>query len=245
MRIAPGNGGTAAVGGARRPRHPRPEAVARHAARERYGLVVIGPEAPLAAGLADELAAARIPDLRADARGRAPGVEQGVREGADARGPASRPRIGARLQRPRRGARPRSRRATGRPSSRPTGWPPARASSCPRRSRRRRPRVRELFDRRRAGRARRPRGAPRPGTEVSAFALVSDEAVVPLAAACDYKRLGDGDTGPEHRRDGRLRAGAVVRQRRDRAGRWPRSSSRSPGGWRAMGSRTAASCTPA
>ena len=34
------------------------------------------------------------------------------------------------------------------------------------------------------------------GTEVSAFALVSDEAVVPLAAACDYKRLGDGDTGP-------------------------------------------------
>jgi phosphoribosylamine--glycine ligase len=31
---------------------------------------------------------------------------------------------------------------------------------------------------------------------VSAFALVSDEAVVPLAAACDYKRLGDGDIGP-------------------------------------------------
>ena len=34
------------------------------------------------------------------------------------------------------------------------------------------------------------------GPEVSAFALVSDEAVVPLAVACDYKRLGDGDTGP-------------------------------------------------
>ena len=29
------------------------------------------------------------------------------------------------------------------------------------------------------------------GREVSAFALVSGEAVVPLAAACDYKRLGD------------------------------------------------------
>jgi len=34
------------------------------------------------------------------------------------------------------------------------------------------------------------------GTEVSAFALVSGEAVVPLACACDYKRLADGDGGP-------------------------------------------------
>jgi phosphoribosylamine--glycine ligase len=34
------------------------------------------------------------------------------------------------------------------------------------------------------------------GREVSAFALVSGEAVVPLAAVCDYKRLGDGDIGP-------------------------------------------------
>ncbi|MGZ6299879.1 MAG: phosphoribosylamine--glycine ligase, partial [Candidatus Limnocylindria bacterium] len=34
------------------------------------------------------------------------------------------------------------------------------------------------------------------GREVSVFALVSDEAVVPMAAACDYKRLRDGDEGP-------------------------------------------------
>ena len=34
------------------------------------------------------------------------------------------------------------------------------------------------------------------GIEVSAFALVSDTTVVPLAVARDYKRLGDGDTGP-------------------------------------------------
>jgi phosphoribosylamine--glycine ligase len=34
------------------------------------------------------------------------------------------------------------------------------------------------------------------GREVSVFALVSGEAVVPLAAACDYKRLLDGDRGP-------------------------------------------------
>ncbi|MDQ2673657.1 MAG: phosphoribosylamine--glycine ligase, partial [Chloroflexota bacterium] len=34
------------------------------------------------------------------------------------------------------------------------------------------------------------------GPEVSAFALVSDATVVPLAAACDYKRLRSGDAGP-------------------------------------------------
>jgi phosphoribosylamine--glycine ligase len=34
------------------------------------------------------------------------------------------------------------------------------------------------------------------GREVSVFALVSDEAVVPLGAARDYKRLRDGDAGP-------------------------------------------------
>jgi len=34
------------------------------------------------------------------------------------------------------------------------------------------------------------------GREVSVFALVSDESVVPLGAACDYKRLQDADEGP-------------------------------------------------
>jgi phosphoribosylamine---glycine ligase len=34
------------------------------------------------------------------------------------------------------------------------------------------------------------------GREVSAFALVSGSTVVPLGAACDYKRLRDGDEGP-------------------------------------------------
>jgi len=34
------------------------------------------------------------------------------------------------------------------------------------------------------------------GREVSVFALVSDEAVVPLAAACDYKRLSSDDGAP-------------------------------------------------
>jgi phosphoribosylamine--glycine ligase len=34
------------------------------------------------------------------------------------------------------------------------------------------------------------------GREVSVFALCDGRAIVPIAAACDYKRAGDGDTGP-------------------------------------------------
>src|SRR5580704_10918740 len=34
------------------------------------------------------------------------------------------------------------------------------------------------------------------GREISVFALCDGRAMVPIAAACDYKRAGDGDTGP-------------------------------------------------
>lgn len=34
------------------------------------------------------------------------------------------------------------------------------------------------------------------GKEMSVFAFVDGERISPLAAACDYKRVGDGDTGP-------------------------------------------------
>ena len=34
------------------------------------------------------------------------------------------------------------------------------------------------------------------GREVSVFAIADGRAMVPIAAACDYKRAGDGDTGP-------------------------------------------------
>ena len=46
------------------------------------------------------------------------------------------------------------------------------------------------------------------GDELSLLALCDGERAVPLAPARDYKRIGEGDTGPEHRRHGRLLARA-------------------------------------
>ena len=51
------------------------------------------------------------------------------------------------------------------------------------------------------------------GPEVSLFCIVDGETVVPLLPAQDFKRVGDNDTGPEHRRHGRLRAAAVATRR--------------------------------
>ena len=43
------------------------------------------------------------------------------------------------------------------------------------------------------------------GPEVSLFAVTDGVTAVPLLPAQDFKRARDGDTGPEHRRHGRLR----------------------------------------
>ncbi len=51
------------------------------------------------------------------------------------------------------------------------------------------------------------------GQEVSLFLLSDGTNVLPLSPAQDYKRLRDGDAGPEHRRHGRLLAAAVARRR--------------------------------
>ena len=60
------------------------------------------------------------------------------------------------------------------------------------------------------------------GTELSLFALTDGERVVPLAPACDYKRVNDGDEGREHGRHGRLLPATLRHPRRaggDRAAR--------------------------
>lgn len=194
VRIAPGNGGTAAVA------EPvadldllNPAAVARHAGRERYDLVVIGPEAPLAAGVADALATAGIPVF----------------------GPT---RAAARLESSKVYAKEQLRRADV-PTAAAATFDEPEAAVAWMRAQARPPVVKadwlaagkgvvvsethdEAEDAVRALLAGAAPGARvlleerLEGREVSVFALVTDAAVLPLGAACDYKRLGDGDTGP-------------------------------------------------
>ena len=194
VRIAPGNGGTAAVAESVRDLDVRDvTAVARHAARERYGLVVIGPEGPLAAGLADELASTGIPTFgptRAAARlesSKAFAKEQMRRAGVPTASAQSFTDPDAALAHVRAAERP--------PVVKADWLAAGKGVVVPESAEEAETAVRELFESVAPG-ARIVLEERLIGTEVSAFALVSDEAVVPLAAACDYKRLGDGDTGP-------------------------------------------------
>ncbi len=193
VRTAPGNGGTLAVGENVDLEPADPRAVARHAARERYDLVVIGPEAPLAAGVADELAGARIPAFgptRAAARlesSKAFAKRQMERAGVATAAGVTITDPDAALAHVRSFDRPPVVKAdwlaAGKGVVVPETFEDAEAA------------VRDLFAVARPG-ARVVLEQHLEGIEVSAFALVSDTTVVPLAAARDYKRLGDGDTGP-------------------------------------------------
>ncbi|HEX5040335.1 MAG TPA: phosphoribosylamine--glycine ligase [Candidatus Limnocylindria bacterium] len=193
VRVSPGNGGTAAVAESVDLDVTDPMAVARHATRERYGLVVVGPEAPLAAGVVDELAAARVPTF----------------------GPT---RQAARLESSKDYAKRQMQRA-GVPTPDAATFGDAESAMAHLRRRERAPvvkadwlaagkgvvvpetmeeaeaAVRRLFESVAPG-ARVLLEERVAGREVSAFALVSGATVVPLAAACDYKRLTDGDGGP-------------------------------------------------
>ncbi|HKO33319.1 MAG TPA: phosphoribosylamine--glycine ligase [Candidatus Limnocylindria bacterium] len=194
VRIAPGNAGTAAVAEAVDDLDLLdPVAVARHAARERYDLVVIGPEGPLAAGVADALMTASVPVFgpsRAAARletSKTYAKEVMRRAGVATAASATFRDPDAAFVYARRQARPPVVKADGLADGKGVVVPdtPEEAE--------------EAIRARLAG-----PGAEGgvileerlEGQEVSAFALISGEAVVPLAAACDYKRLGDGDIGP-------------------------------------------------
>ena len=194
VRIAPGNGGTAAAAEPVSGLDVRDvTAVARHAVRERYGLVVIGPEAPLAGGLADELASTRIPTfgpMRAAAR-----LESSKTFAKDQMRRAGVPTASAQSFTDPDAALAHV-RAAERPPVVKADWLAAgKGVVVPETAEEAESAVRELFDSVAPG-ARLILEERLEGQEVSAFALVSDEAVVPLAAACDYKRQGDGDTGP-------------------------------------------------
>ena len=194
VRIAPGNGGTAAVAEAVADLDiGDPRAVARHAGRERYGLVVIGPEGPLAAGVADALRAAGIPAFGPDR--------------AAARLETSKAFAKAQLRRagvPTAAAEtfddPEAAVAHVRTSDRPPvvkadGLAAGKGVVVPETHEEAEAAVRAIFDGLGPG-GRILLEERLSGREVSAFALVADDTVVPLGAACDYKRVGDGDTGP-------------------------------------------------
>jgi phosphoribosylamine--glycine ligase len=194
VRIAPGNGGTPAVAETVAGLDINdPGAVARHAARERYDLVVVGPEAPLAAGVADALATASIPVFgpsRLAARlesSKAFAKEQLRRAGVATAGSVTFTDVQAAIDHVRASEQA--------PVVKVDGLAAGKGVVVPDTAEEAEAAVRSLLD-----------GAP-PGSslvleerlsgrEISVFALVSGQAVVPLAAACDYKRLRDGDMGP-------------------------------------------------
>ena len=192
--IAPGNGGTPAVAEsvADLPIDD-PAAVARHAARERYDLVVIGPEAPLAAGVVDALRQASVPTFgpsRAAARlesSKAFAKEQLRRAGVPTAASAVFDDLDAALAHLRQGGEPPVVKAdwlaAGKGVVVPETHEAAEAA------------IRELLGEAPSG-ARILLEERLVGREVSVFGLISDEAVMPLGAACDYKRLLDGDEGP-------------------------------------------------
>ena len=194
VRIAPGNGGTHAVAETVADLDVTdPIAVTRHASRERYDLVVIGPEAPLAAGVADELASARIPVFgpsRAAARlesSKAFAKRQMERAGIATAGSATFTDAEAAIAHVRAAERPPVVKADWLAAGKGVVVPETHEEAVTA--------VRELFGGVAPG-ARLVLEERLAGPEVSVFALISGSTVVPLAAARDYKRLGDGDRGP-------------------------------------------------
>jgi phosphoribosylamine--glycine ligase len=194
VTTAPGNAGTAAVG--RRVEDLNvldPSAVAWHATRERYDLVVIGPEAPLAAGVADALRQASIPVFGPDAA--AARLESSKVFAKEQMRRAAVPTADAATVTDLETALAHLRAAPAPPVVKADWLAAGKGVVVPDTPDEAEAAVRAVF-------AKAPRGGRvlleqrLTGREVSAFALVSGADVVPLGAACDYKRLRDDDEGP-------------------------------------------------
>jgi phosphoribosylamine---glycine ligase len=194
---APGNAGIASVARCVPVGADDVAGVADLAERERVGLVVVGPEAPLVAGLAGELRRRGVPAFGPDGDGaRLEGSKAWARDLCDRNGiPA--PRSGAFSA-----VEPASRFLDG------VGGPPfvVKADGLAAGKG-----VVVAADRAEAERALRSSlendafgAAGRTvvveefleGEEVSAMAFTDGRTVVPMALAQDYKRVGEGDTGP-------------------------------------------------
>ncbi len=197
VRIAPGNGGTPAVAEHVPDLDPTdPVAVARHASRERYDLVVVGPEAPLASGVGDALQQASIPvfgPTRGAARletSKAYAKQQMDRAGIATAAWRTCTTLDEAL------AHARALDAQGRRIVVKADWLAAgKGVVVPEDLAATEAAIHDLLQDARPG-AQLVLEERLAGREVSVFALVSGTEVLPLGAACDYKRLEDGDAGP-------------------------------------------------
>ncbi len=197
VRIAPGNGGTSAVAETVPDLDPNdPVAVARHASRERYDLVVVGPEAPLAAGVADALEQASIPvfgPTRGAARlesSKAYAKQQMGRAGVATAAWRTCTSLEEAVD------HARAQDAEGRRLVVKADWLAAgKGVVVPEDLEETEAAIRSLLPMARPG-LQLVLEERLSGREVSVFALVSGTEVLPLGAACDYKRLRDGDVGP-------------------------------------------------
>ena len=190
--VAPGNPGTATVA----TNHPvaaeDPEAVAALARDLGAELVIVGPEAPLVAGVADAVRAIGIPVFGPDAA--AARLEGSKSFAKDVMAAAGVPTAMAHVCRTVQDAEaaidafgpPYVVKDDGLAAGKGVVVTDDRAvalehaKSCVNRSRRSSVVIEEYLD----------------GPEISIFCLSDGERVVPLAPAQDFKRLGDGDTGP-------------------------------------------------
>ncbi len=150
-------------------------------------LVVVGPEAPLVAGVADAVRAARDQLLRAEPRGGRAGGLEGLRQGRDGGGGRA-DRARARVHDARGGGRLRSTRSVRRTSSRTTGSPPARASWSPTTAKPPSPT--------RRGASASSSSSTSTGPRCRCSRSPTGSTVYPLQPAQDFKRIFDGDEGP-------------------------------------------------
>ncbi|MEB3171520.1 MAG: phosphoribosylamine--glycine ligase [Synechococcaceae cyanobacterium] len=193
--VSPGNGGTAALAGCRQLAIPEsdPSALAAFCAQEAIELVVVGPEAPLAAGLADHLRQAGVAVF-------GPGADGALLEASKQWAKALMGEAGV----PTAGHWPADRLedalAVLRQENRPLvvkadGLAAGKGVTVAETVAETEAAIREVFEGR-FGAASLVLEERLEGPEVSVFALTDGRDTVLLPPAQDHKRIGEGDTGP-------------------------------------------------